>query len=162
MSSYLSAVLLWSLRIGVKPKHVGPLNKHAVISVLCWFYSPLLVLFVRSFRRLVLGPLPRKTGFDPRPLRVKFVVLNWRGFLKSTSAFPSHYHSTNAPYTFLHVSPTLYNLSNWVCRWMTTHTSLLFLLLQKEQCYQLHIMRRSPRTRLSSYYIPPMKPTNQK
>ena len=158
MSWYLTEVLLWSLGISVKPKHVGPLNT-------LWeaYLAGLTVsLFVCSFGRLVLGLLPRKTDVDLRPLRVKFVALIGRGFLPSTSAFPRQYHFTTALYSFLYISQKLYNLSNWGRRWMTTHTSLSFLLLQKEQCYQLHIMRRSPRTRVSSYYIPPMKPTNQK
>jgi hypothetical protein len=33
------------------------------------------------------------------------------GFSPSTSVFPCHYHSTNAPYSFIHLPPTLYNVS---------------------------------------------------
>ena len=32
-------------------------------------------------------------------------------FLSSTSVFPCQYHSTNAPYPFIHLPPTLYNVS---------------------------------------------------
>jgi hypothetical protein len=32
-------------------------------------------------------------------------------FLSSTSVFPCQYHSTNAPYPFIHLPPTLYNIS---------------------------------------------------
>jgi hypothetical protein len=34
------------------------------------------------------------------------------GSSPSTSLFPSQYHSPNAPYSFLYLSPALYNLSN--------------------------------------------------
>ena len=33
------------------------------------------------------------------------------GFSPSTSVFPCQYHSTNAPYPFIHLLPTLYNVS---------------------------------------------------
>ena len=33
------------------------------------------------------------------------------GFFPSTSVFPCQYHSTNAPYPFIHLPPTLYNVS---------------------------------------------------
>ena len=33
------------------------------------------------------------------------------GFSPSTSVFPCQYHSTNAPYPFIHLPPTLYNIS---------------------------------------------------
>ena len=33
------------------------------------------------------------------------------GFSPSTSVFPCQYHSTNAPYPFIHLPPTLYNVS---------------------------------------------------
>jgi len=33
------------------------------------------------------------------------------GFSPSTSVFPCQYHSTNAPYQFIHLPPTLYNVS---------------------------------------------------
>ena len=33
------------------------------------------------------------------------------GFPPSTSVFPCQYHSTNAPYPFIHLPPTLYNVS---------------------------------------------------
>ena len=33
------------------------------------------------------------------------------GFSPSASVFPCQYHSTNAPYPFIHLPPTLYNVS---------------------------------------------------
>jgi len=33
------------------------------------------------------------------------------GFSPSTSVFPCQYHSTNASYPFIHLPPTLYNVS---------------------------------------------------
>ena len=33
------------------------------------------------------------------------------GFSRGTSVFPCQYHSTNAPYPFIHLPPTLYNVS---------------------------------------------------
>ena len=33
------------------------------------------------------------------------------GFSPSTSDFPCQFHSTNAPYTLIHLPPTLYNVS---------------------------------------------------
>jgi hypothetical protein len=35
------------------------------------------------------------------------------GFSSNTSLSPCQYQSTNDPYPFIHVSPTVYNLSNW-------------------------------------------------
>jgi hypothetical protein len=32
-------------------------------------------------------------------------------FSRCTSGFPCQYHSTNAPYPFIHLPPTLYNIS---------------------------------------------------
>jgi hypothetical protein len=37
-------------------------------------------------------------------------LLIWTGFWPSTSVFPCQYHSTNAPYAFIHLPPTLYNV----------------------------------------------------
>jgi hypothetical protein len=37
------------------------------------------------------------------------------GFSPSTSVFPCQYHSTNAPGSFILLSPTINNLSNWQC-----------------------------------------------
>ena len=35
---------------------------------------------------------------------------NGTGFSSNTSVFPCHYHSTIAPYPFIHLPPTLYNV----------------------------------------------------
>jgi len=37
--------------------------------------------------------------------------IDCKGFPPSTSVFPCQYHSTNAPYPFIHLPPTLYNVS---------------------------------------------------
>ena len=37
------------------------------------------------------------------------------GFSPSTYVFPCQYHSTNAPYSFIPLPPTLYGLRNWQC-----------------------------------------------
>ena len=50
-----------------------------------------------------------------RPVRVGFVVYTalLETVLSQYFCFPPcQYHSTNAPYSFIHLSPTLYNLSN--------------------------------------------------
>ena len=62
----------------------------------------------------VAGLSPREHVLLPRPFSVRF----WGGqtglgfgFSTSTSVFPCQYHSTNAPYPFIHLPPTLYNIS---------------------------------------------------
>ena len=61
------------------------------------------------------------------------------GFSPSTSVFPHLYHSTNAPYPFIHLPPTLYNVSLPVLQFspVTTippmlHTAFIFILLLSE------------------------------
>ena len=52
-------------------------------------------------RRLVTGLSQRRLGFDPRPVRVGFVVekvAQGRVFLRVFRVFPYQYHSTNSPY----------------------------------------------------------------
>jgi hypothetical protein len=54
-------------------------------------------------RRLVAGLSRRRPGFDPSPVRVKFVVGKvalGKVCFPSTSVFPSQYYSTNVPYPF--------------------------------------------------------------
>jgi hypothetical protein len=51
-------------------------------------------------RRLVAGISPRRPGFDPRSVHVKFVVDQvalGKVFFSSTSVFSCHFHSTGAP-----------------------------------------------------------------
>jgi len=38
---------------------------------------------------------------------------HWDRLLSQYFGFPSQYHSTDAPYSFIHLPPTLCNLSNW-------------------------------------------------
>ena len=38
--------------------------------------------------------------------------INGTGFSPGTSIYSFHYHSTNAPYSSINLTPTLYNLSN--------------------------------------------------
>jgi hypothetical protein len=50
-------------------------------------------------RWLVAGHSRQKSGYDPWPFRVRFMVDKvalGQGFSPSTSALPSQYHSTNA------------------------------------------------------------------
>ena len=65
------------------------------------------------FRRLDAGLLARSPGYDARPVHVRIVV-DKRGtgtdFSPSTSVFPCQYHSTIAPYSSIHLPPTLYNV----------------------------------------------------
>jgi len=71
--------------------------------------------FVSSLRLSVAGVSPRRPRFDPGLLHVTFVVDEvalGRDFLSPrTSFFPCQYHFTNAPYPFIHLPPTLYNVS---------------------------------------------------
>lgn len=58
---------------------------------------------VPCFRPLVAGLSPRRSGFVPMSVRVRFMVDDvameqW--FSSSPSVFPCHYHFTNAPYYF--------------------------------------------------------------
>jgi hypothetical protein len=86
------------------------------------YYVGVMCKAVPWLRRLVDGLSPRKLGFDPGPVRVGFVVEKWHldrfisqlfsiMFLSQYFSFPCQYHSTNAPYSFIHLPPTLYNVS---------------------------------------------------
>jgi hypothetical protein len=67
-----------------------------------------------ALRRLVIGLvtglLPRRPRFSPRPSMWDLCFR--QSFFSSTSVFPSQYHSTNAPHSFIHLSATLYGFSN--------------------------------------------------
>jgi hypothetical protein len=67
--------------------------------------------------RLLVGALsPRRSGFNPRRFNVR-VVMNSMAlrhlFLRVYEVFPCQEHSTNTPYSFIHVSLTLYNINSW-------------------------------------------------
>jgi len=64
-------------------------------------------------RRSVAGISPQRHGFDPRPVHVRTVgdSITGTGFSPSTSVFLHQYHSTNVPYPFIQIPPTLFCLS---------------------------------------------------
>jgi len=43
------------------------------------------------------------------------------GCARDTSVFSRQFYSANVPYSFIHLSPTPHNLSNWQSRWIA-HT----------------------------------------
>jgi hypothetical protein len=59
-----------------------------------------------SLERLVAGRSQQKSGLVPTSFCVKFVVDKVALYFTS----PCQYHSTNAPYSFIHLPPTLYNV----------------------------------------------------
>jgi hypothetical protein len=55
----------------------------------------------------------RRPGFNPRSVHVGFVVDKvalGQDFSPSASVFPCQYHAINAPYSFIHLPPTVYNV----------------------------------------------------
>jgi len=65
-----------------------------------------------SLRWFIAGRSKRRHVFDPSPVHVMFL---WRErklhrVLSRNSVFPFQYHSTTAPYSFIHLPPTLYNV----------------------------------------------------
>ena len=64
--------------------------------------------------QLIAGVTLHMPGFNPRLI---YGVYGGQcgigtGFPPSTEVFPHHYYSTDAPYSFIYLSPTLYNLSS--------------------------------------------------
>ena len=55
---------------------------------------------------------PRRYGFDHKSMYVIYGRQSGSGlgYSPSTSVFPCQYHSTNAPYQFIHLPPMLYNV----------------------------------------------------
>jgi hypothetical protein len=62
----------------------------------------------------VTGHILRWPGFNPRPVRVTFSLNKMamvRIFLRVPRFAPTHYHFSVAPYSFIHIPHTLYNVS---------------------------------------------------
>ena len=65
-------------------------------------------------RQSAVGLSPRWPNFDPRSVHMRFMVDKvalWQVSSPSTSVFPCQYHSTYHPHPFIHLPPTLYNVS---------------------------------------------------
>ena len=85
----------------------------------CLSWNRILFLYSLQFsrpsclRRSVAGISPQRHGFDPRPVHVRTVgdSITGTGFSPSTSVFLHQYHSTNVPYPFIQIPPTLFCLS---------------------------------------------------
>ena len=57
-------------------------------------------------------PVTRRSLFHPRAVELfVWTKCQWDRFISEHSVFPCQYHSTNAPYPFIHLPPTLYNVS---------------------------------------------------
>src|SRR5215510_2247626 len=54
---------------------------------------------------------PLSVSFHQCSIPIHSPTTNAVYFSPSTSVFPSQYHSTNDPYPFIHLPPTLYNVS---------------------------------------------------
>jgi len=88
-------------------------------TVLCvvrteYFYrrKVLISVAVLCHRRLLAGRLPLRPGFDPWSVHVRFDVdkVAVGQYFSHHFSFSRQYHSTNAPYSFIHLPPTLYNV----------------------------------------------------
>ena len=62
------------------------------------------------------------------------------GFCPSTSVFPCPYHSTNAPYPFIHLLPTLHNVSLPVFQFSPVSTIPPTLHTHSFTCHPHYIM----------------------
>jgi hypothetical protein len=66
-------------------------------------------------------------------IAVDTVLLGLTGFFSQYSSFPCQYHSTNAPYSFIHLTPTLYNVFLPVllfpCQYHSTNAPYSFIHL---------------------------------
>jgi hypothetical protein len=66
----------------------------------------------KNLSYIVAGPSPCGPRFDPRPVRVGFVVYQYimalaQVFLRLLLFIPCQYHVTNAPYSWFYILPTL-------------------------------------------------------
>jgi len=73
-----------------------------------------LATFKQSSWWAVTGLLSHRPEVNPEQLHVEFLVekVTLRQVYLSAAVFSKQYHFTNAPYSFLHLSPSLYNLGN--------------------------------------------------
>jgi hypothetical protein len=75
---------------------------------------------------------PRRFRFDHRPVHVRFVMdkVALRQVFPQYFRFPCQYHSTNAPHSFIHLPPTLYNVSlqyfSFPCQYHSTNAPYSF------------------------------------
>ena len=63
-------------------------------------------------RRLLPEISQRRHKIDPKLVHLKFIMRkeHWEMFFSEYFSFPSQYHSTNAPYSFIRLPPTQYNV----------------------------------------------------
>jgi len=87
-------------------------------------FAPLLVV------QSVTGLSSLRPRFNPRPVNMGCMVdkKHWDRFSSNYVVFPCHYHSTDAPYLFIHLSLALYNLINlqlcYMMHWKKLHLCL--------------------------------------
>ena len=76
-------------------------------AILLWLSSGT----VAWLRRIVAGLASWRPAFDPCTFGICGVkTCTGTGFFPRTSRFPCQYHSTIAPYSFIHLPPTMYNV----------------------------------------------------
>ena len=63
-------------------------------------------------RRILTEISQHRHKFDPRLVQLTFMMHKayWEMLFAHHFSFPCQYHSTNAPYSFIHLPPTLYNV----------------------------------------------------
>jgi len=106
-----------------------------------------------QFANLTVANTPRSPGYDPRAAFVVFLVKMWYWdrFSFKYFFFPRQCHSPSRPYSFIHLSPTLCNLSNrqrrYEIHWKTTQATFIRLsvlatkyLFQNLQLFLIHLL----------------------
>jgi len=68
-----------------------------------------------------------------------WIKWHWDSFFRVLQFFPFRYHSTSASYLFVHLSPILYNLSNWQHR-KITYLTLGLAVRSKFVCYGVKVV----------------------
>jgi len=71
-----------------------------------WLYAAAARCLLCDVRTDLLGSIPGHSTWD-----LCFTKCHCDSFSPITSVFPCQYHFTNAPYPFIHLPPTLYNVS---------------------------------------------------